>query len=96
MKALVIPLEAMKYGTPVIAAMITSIPEIVGDAALSFNPFSISELKARIMQLQNDRITYNNLRESGLNRFNSINARQKLDLQKLVNLILLKERIEKK
>ena len=33
------PIEAFRYGTPVIASNVTSIPEIAGDAANYFSPF---------------------------------------------------------
>lgn len=38
------PLEAMCCGTPVIAANSSSIPEVVGDAGILFNPKSIDDL----------------------------------------------------
>ncbi|MDJ1179451.1 glycosyltransferase [Roseofilum sp. BLCC_M91] len=38
------PLEAMSCGTPVIASNCSSIPEVVGDAGLLFNPREIREL----------------------------------------------------
>jgi glycosyltransferase involved in cell wall biosynthesis len=38
------PLEAMCCGTAVIAANTSSIPEVVGDAGLLFDPYSVAEL----------------------------------------------------
>ena len=38
------PLEAMSCGTPVIACQVSSIPEVVGDAALLITPGDVSEL----------------------------------------------------
>lgn len=38
------PLEAMSFGVPVAAARRTSLPEILGDAALWFNPEDIEEM----------------------------------------------------
>lgn len=43
------PLEAMAYGVPVAASRATSIPEILGDAALYFDPDDIEEM-VRIME----------------------------------------------
>jgi glycosyltransferase involved in cell wall biosynthesis len=45
------PLEAMSCGTPVIASNCASIPEVVGDAGLLFNPKSVSELTDRLLFL---------------------------------------------
>lgn len=38
------PLEAMASGVPVVTSMTSSIPEVVGDAALMVNPHDISQL----------------------------------------------------
>lgn len=38
------PLEAMHYGTPVLASTSSCLPEILGDAALYFNPKDISDI----------------------------------------------------
>jgi len=38
------PLEAMSFGVPVAAARRTSLPEILGDAALWFDPDNIEEM----------------------------------------------------
>ena len=44
------PLEAMSCGIPVAASNAASIPEIVGDAALLFNPDNIDEMAEKIKQ----------------------------------------------
>lgn len=38
------PLEAMSYHKPCITSNISSIPEVVGDAAIKINPYSITEI----------------------------------------------------
>lgn len=48
------PLEAMSVGTPVITSSISSLPEVVGDAALLVNPYNIEEIATAIEQLQTD------------------------------------------
>lgn len=45
------PLEAMRHNLPVIASNVTSIPEVVGDAALMINPYSVDEIADGIMEL---------------------------------------------
>ena len=45
------PLEAMYHHVPVIASAICSIPEVCGDAVLYVSPFSVNEIKCRIIQI---------------------------------------------
>ena len=40
------PLEAMACGTPVVTSMISSLPEVVGDAALLVDPYSVEDIAA--------------------------------------------------
>lgn len=51
------PLEAMACGTPVITSNTSSLPEVVGDAGITLNPYDVDGL-ARAMQevLTNDRL----------------------------------------
>ncbi len=48
------PLEAMACGTPVAVANATSLPEVVGDAGLYFNPFEVDEIEESISRLMRD------------------------------------------
>jgi glycosyltransferase involved in cell wall biosynthesis len=66
------PLEAMKYGTPVLASAISSIPEICADAALYFNPCSIDEMQKRILRLCDNPQLYDELAKKGSARFDSL------------------------
>ncbi len=45
------PLEAMQCGCPVITADTSSLPEVVGDAAITVNPESSEELQAALAEL---------------------------------------------
>jgi glycosyltransferase involved in cell wall biosynthesis len=45
------PLEAMQCDVPVVAAAITSIPEVVGDAALLVDPYETDSIAAAMRQL---------------------------------------------
>jgi len=59
------PLEAMACGTPVIAANNSSIPEIVGEAAILFNGNNAKELSEKINQVLNDKHIRNVLVDKG-------------------------------
>ena len=48
------PLEAMFVGTPVIASNVSSIPEIVGDAALLVDPYDYKNIGESILKLEQD------------------------------------------
>jgi len=48
------PLEAMKCGAPVIVGNATSLPEVVGDAALQVDPFDVSAIAGAMDQLINN------------------------------------------
>lgn len=48
------PLEAMKCGAPVIVGNQTSLPEVVGDAALAVDPFDVSAIASAIESLVKD------------------------------------------
>ena len=41
----------MSFGVPVIASGSSSIPEVCGNAAIYFDPYSVSEIKNRILQI---------------------------------------------
>jgi glycosyltransferase involved in cell wall biosynthesis len=49
------PLEAMANGTPVVTSNISSLPEVVGDAALTVDPYNIDDIAGAIRQLLTDR-----------------------------------------
>ncbi|GAC1446624.1 MAG: glycosyltransferase family 1 protein [Pyrinomonadaceae bacterium] len=62
------PLEAMRCGTPVIVGDKTSLPEVVGDAGISFNPFDTDELAAVLERLIADEKLRRSLSARGLER----------------------------
>ena len=45
------PLEAMYFGCPVVCSNSSSLPEVVGDSALTFNPMNIDEIKYSIEKI---------------------------------------------
>ncbi len=54
------PLEALNYGLPVICSQVSSLPEVVGEAALMINPFKSEEI-AQAAELL---LTDHNLRQA--------------------------------
>jgi glycosyltransferase involved in cell wall biosynthesis len=48
------PLEAMACGTPTITSNTSSIPEVVGDGAMLYNPFNTMDLADSLFKLIND------------------------------------------
>lgn len=63
------PLEAMQADTPVIASNISSIPEVVGEAALLINPHKIEQIAEAIVRLDQDEELRNSLVEKGRERY---------------------------
>lgn len=59
------PLEAMKCGAPVIVGNRTSLPEVVGDAALTVDPFDVEKIASAIDRIVNDLVLRDNLRAKG-------------------------------
>ncbi len=62
------PLEAMACGTPVVASNVSSVPEVVGDAALLVDPNSDEALAVALQRLLTDDALWVSLREKGLAR----------------------------
>ncbi|MFH1710015.1 MAG: glycosyltransferase family 1 protein, partial [bacterium] len=60
--------EAMACGTPVVAANATCIPEIVGEAALLFDPYSIEDIATKIMKILNNQQLREELSIKGIQR----------------------------
>ncbi len=62
------PVEAMASGTPVITSNTTSLPEVVGDAALLVDPTDTTAIAYAMEQLLDDDALRNHLRQAGLER----------------------------
>jgi glycosyltransferase involved in cell wall biosynthesis len=62
------PLEAMACGTPVITSDVSSLPEVVGDAALLVNPYDISRISNAIERLISNERLRRELASRGLER----------------------------
>ena len=61
-------LEAMACGVPVAASNLTSIPEVVGEAGILFNPHRPKEIAGSLEKLITNQKLYNHYRELGLKR----------------------------
>lgn len=62
------PLEAMACGTPVITSQVSSLPEVVGDAALLIDPHDVESLSESLNRLLSDQALQKELRQRGLAR----------------------------
>lgn len=60
------PLEAMACGTPVVTSRVSSLPEVVGDAAQLVNPYEVEEITAAIERLMGDAALRGELVSKGL------------------------------
>ena len=61
-------LEAMARGVPVACSNVSSLPEVVGDAALLFDPRDEGTIAGALEQLLNDQALASRFRERGLER----------------------------
>lgn len=80
------PLEAMKYGKPVLSSNATSLPEILGDAVIYFSPLYETAIFEALLKLTDD--NYATYCKKSHVRYQQIRERQEFDLQRLISLIL--------
>ena len=62
------PLEAMACGTPVIVSNTSSLPEVVGDAAVTIDPYSTDAIADAIYRVSSDKDLRAQMRAKGLER----------------------------
>ncbi len=62
------PLEAMACGTAVVTSEISSLPEVVGDAAILVDPYSVSEIADALARVLDDETLRNDLIRRGRER----------------------------
>lgn len=62
------PLEAMACGTPVLTSNVTSIPEVVGNAAVVVDPYDVDAMTDGMNRLVHDNALRESLIEKGLQR----------------------------
>src|SRR5579863_1196904 len=59
------PLEAMAHGTPVVTSNVSSLPEVVGNAAVLVNPENIFEIMRALHRVLIDQALRNRMKERG-------------------------------
>lgn len=62
------PLEAMAKGCPVVSSDKSCLPEVLGEAALYFNPENENEMKSRILKIIEDKKLRQELIQKGFNQ----------------------------
>lgn len=60
------PLEAMACGCPVVSSGVSSMPEILEDAVLFFNPYDVKDIADKIYKLLSDSLLREKLKEKAL------------------------------
>jgi glycosyltransferase involved in cell wall biosynthesis len=86
------PLEAMSYGCPVIASNLSSLPEILGEAALYVNPFDYHDIAQTTITLLNDKVLADLIRERAFNHVKNFSwDKTAAAYEKLFNVICQKK-----
>lgn len=62
------PLEAMACGAPVVTSNVSSLPEVVGNAALTVDPEDVDAIAAAMLELVEDEVLVKALKARGLQR----------------------------
>ena len=78
------PLEAMACGTPVITSKVSSLPEVVGDAGILVDPYSVDEIKDAMYKYMSDNEFYKESVLKGLKRGELFTWKKSSDIIKKV------------
>ncbi len=70
------PLEAMQRGIPVVCSNSSSLPEVVGDAALLFDPYEAEDIADKIMKALTDTSLSAILRDKGREQVRKFSMKQ--------------------
>lgn len=84
------PLEAMHYSVPSLTSAHTSISEVCEGAVLYFNPFSIEEIMARILYMD-DRSVHDRLMISAKKQYEKIKKNQDEDLDRMIDFLYIEK-----
>ena len=80
------PIEAMRYGKPVLSSNVCSMPEILGDAPIYFSPLYQSSMFGALRTFENS--SYEELQKRATERFKIVSNQQKEDLERLSTMLL--------
>jgi len=70
------PLQAMACGTPVITSNIASLPEVVGDAAITVDPYNVKVIAVALKELVNNKKLRDKLMKKGFERIRLFNWKE--------------------
>jgi glycosyltransferase involved in cell wall biosynthesis len=76
------PLEAMACGCTVISSNTSSMPEVLGDACLYFNPYDVNEISKTILEILHSETLREKLQKKGFEKVKSYS------LEKMVNSLI--------
>jgi glycosyltransferase involved in cell wall biosynthesis len=62
------PLESMACGTPVVVSTASSLPEVVGDAGITVDPYNVEAIAEAIHSVISDAVLQGQMRRKGLER----------------------------
>ena len=80
------PLEAMKYGKPILSSNVCSMPEVLGDAPIYFSPLYESAIFGALCHLTEDNYLY--YVDKSKKQFSEVYEKQEKDLKDLIQLIM--------
>lgn len=80
------PLEAMKYGKPILSSNVCSMPEVLGDAPIYFSPIYESAIFNALLSLDDENYEYQS--RKSLRQYEIVSKRQAEDLVSLVDQLL--------
>ncbi len=83
------PLEAMACGTPVIASNVSATPEILGDAALYFDPYNENDIAKKMSLIVDDFKLRLDLQKKGLEQIKNYSWQKTAEIAlKVINEVL--------
>lgn len=81
------PIESMRWGIPVIASNVCSIPEVCGDAVMYFDPYDIEDIRKKMVKIM-DKDVYMSFQQRSLRRYDEVSRKQMLDLESLISFLV--------